>query len=370
MQANAHRFAGLSLLRSGAVQRASLLSLASVRYWLMLLCSMLALPAVADEADARQWLERMSHALATRNYEGKFYHLSDSQSEAMRIIHRVVAGQITERVVSLDGGGREIVRTDKEITCFLPDQRAVLVERRTDSSPLIAALPTYSKGLESHYSIDTGAIGKVLGHKTQLVVVSPRDEYRYGYRLWLDYESAMPLKSQLCDREGKVIEQILFAELNLRDDIDAASLKPDVSTEGFTWYRQDAGPPDLDKLPQRWRIDSLPAGFKLTNSRLQVIAGSRTAQHFVYSDGLASVSIFIEPRDPKGKAERMRGLARLGSAFAYSREVDGHQVTAVGEVPAATVKVVAGAVKAMPGRAPAPRASTPEARPAPEPLRH
>jgi hypothetical protein len=147
------------------------------------MCTVLALPAVADEADARQWLERMSLALATRNYEGKFYHLSDSQSEAMRVIHRVVDGQVTERVVSLDGGGREIVRTDKEITCFLPDQRAVLVERRTDRRPLIAALPSYSKGLEPHYRIDTGAIGKVLGHKTQLVVVSPRDQYRYGYRI-------------------------------------------------------------------------------------------------------------------------------------------------------------------------------------------
>src|SRR5690606_9723081 len=107
----------------------------------------------------------------------------------------------------------------------------------------LAALPNYSESLEQHYSIEkVGKVTKALGRKVQMIVVLPRDQYRYGYRLWLDQETAMPLKSQLNDRHGRVIEQILFAELNFRDRIPMSELKPAVSAEGFRWLRQDSQP--------------------------------------------------------------------------------------------------------------------------------
>src|SRR5687768_9175046 len=174
-------------------------------------------PAHAGDREARAWLERMSESLATRNYEGRFFHLRDSRSETLRIIHRVDKGKVTERLVSLDGSGREIIRNQKEVICYLPDRRTVLVEKRTDDSTLLAAVPSYNEQLELHYSIETGPSTKALGRRTQVILVQPRDQFRYGYRLWLDHETAMPLKSQLCDRNGKVIEQILFAEVNFKD---------------------------------------------------------------------------------------------------------------------------------------------------------
>jgi sigma-E factor negative regulatory protein RseB len=174
-------------------------------------------------------------------------------------------------------------------------------------------------------------------------MVQPRDQFRYGYRLWLDDETAMPLKSQLRDRNGKVIEQILFAELNFRDRIPAESLKPSMSGEGFRWVRQDVQPQLAGSQVGGWDVIRLPAGFRLTTWRMQIIAGSSApVQHLVYSDGLASVSVFIEPSDPQ--AEPMRGLAKVGAAFAFSRALDGHQVTAVGEVPPVTVQAIAAGV--------------------------
>jgi sigma-E factor negative regulatory protein RseB len=153
----------------------------------------------------------------------------------------------------------------------------------------------------------------------------------------------MPLKSQLCDRDGNVIEQILFAELNFRERIPATDLKPAVTGEGFAWVKQDAEQPRISRATVGWQVIRLPAGFRLTTWRLQFIAGSRVpVQHLVYSDGLASVSVFIEPRNPQ--TEPMRGLAKVGAAFAYSRDLDGHQVTAVGEVPAETVEAIASGV--------------------------
>lgn len=338
-----------------------------VRYtWLLILCT-LALPAYAGDPEAREWLARMSRALANQNYDGRFFHLNEARSETLRIIHRVDRGRVTERLVSLDGSGREIIRNESEVICYLPDVRTVLVEKRTDNNPLLDALPSYSKGLEEHYSIEkVGGVVKALGRKTQMILVQPRDEYRYGYRLWLDQETAMPLKSQLCDRDGKVIEQILFAELNLRDRIGADELKPAVSGEGFKWLRQDVQQPRISNAVMGWNVVHLPAGFRLTTWRIQIIAGSSApVRHLVYSDGLASVSVFIEPRN--GEAAQMRGLAKLGAAVAYSRDVEDQTVTVVGEVPIATVQAMAASVKRQdavksPALTAAPAASLPATR--------
>lgn len=314
-----------------------------IRYCLLVVCCAVTLPAQAGDPEARQWLERMSRALATQNYDGRFFHLSQSRSETMRIIHRVDKGKITERLVSLDGSGREIVRNEAEVICYLPDRRVVLVEKRTDDNQLLAALPTYNENIETLYNIErSGRVVKALGRRTQMIVVQPRDQYRYGYRLWLDQETAMPLKSQLFDSKGNVIEQILFAELNLRDRIPADEIKASISGEGFKWLRQDAQP-RLANTVVGWSVTRLPAGFRLTTWRMQIIAGSpQPVRHLVYSDGLASVSVFIEPRDMQ--AAPMHGLAKVGAAFAFSRDLDGHQVTAVGEVPAATVEAIAAGV--------------------------
>ena len=130
----------------------------------------------------------------------------------------------------------------------------------------------------------------------------------------------MPLKSQLCDRNGNVIEQILFAEINLRDRIPAESIK------AVRQRAKDfAGCVRIDATRRSasiaWRLerDTPAAGFRLTTWRLQIIAGSNApVRHLVYSDGLASVSVFIEPRDPQ--AEPMNGLAKVGAAFVFSRE--------------------------------------------------
>jgi sigma-E factor negative regulatory protein RseB len=314
-------------------------------YSLALLTVLLAIaPALhAADREAREWLERMSRSLSTRNYEGRFFHVRNSRSETMRIIHRVDRGKVTERLVSLDGSGREIIRNQSEVICYLPDRRTVLVEKRTDDSTLLAAVPAYNDQLEAHYSIQRGPSTKALGRRTQVIMVQPRDQFRYGYRLWLDYETAMPLMSQLRDSNGVVIEQILFAELNFRDSIPPELLKPAVTGEGYRWLRQDVQQANVVQTPAGWNVIRVPAGFRRTTVRMQVIAGSNTpVLHLVYSDGLASVSVFIEPRNPQ--TEEMNGLAKVGAAFAYSRNLDGHQVTAVGEVPAATVEAIAAGV--------------------------
>jgi sigma-E factor negative regulatory protein RseB len=327
----------------------------------------LALPQRSLSADdARDWLEKMNRALATRNYDGTFFHLSEGRVETMRIVHRVKAGRVTERLLSLDGSGREFVRNNDELTCYLPDQRTVLVEARQDRGPFLGSLPQFGADVNEFYRIESLPASRVLGRAARVIAVTPKDQFRFGYRLWLDENSAMPLKTQLCDARGQVIEQILFARLELPESIPDSDLTPAVHTEGMRWVRQgpshDTAPPALSA----YRASDLPPGFRLTVAGAQTLGGATVpATHLVYSDGLATVSVFVEAQPDRKAAGNaassaqsdlppMQGLARVGSGFAFSTVVQGHQVTAVGEVPAQTVEFIAHSVKSFSGDLPHP----------------
>jgi sigma-E factor negative regulatory protein RseB len=324
-----------------------------------LLLAAVPLRTIASD-EPREWLEKMNRALATRNYDGTFFHLSGGRVETMRIVHRVRAGRVTERLVSLDGSGREFVRNNDELTCYLPDQHTVLVEPRQDRGPFLGSLPQFGADVNEFYRIESLPNSRVLGRSARVIMVNPKDQFRFGYRLWLDENTAMPLKTQLCDSRGQVIEQILFARLDMPENIPDIDLTPAVRTEGMRWVRQGASHDSASPALSAYRASELPPGFRLTVSGEQTLGGAtEPASHLVYSDGLATVSVFVEaPREPNSGSDDkprtpteppMQGLARVGSGYAFSTMVQGHQVTAVGEVPAQTVEFIAHSVKSFNG---------------------
>jgi sigma-E factor negative regulatory protein RseB len=326
---------------------------------------LMALPLRSFGADdPRDWLQKMNQALATRNYDGTFFHLSEGRVETMRIVHRVRAGHVTERLQSLDGSGREFVRNNDELTCYLPDQHTILVEPRPDHGPFLGSLPQFGADVNDFYRIESLPTTHILGRTARVIAVTPKDQFRFGYRLWLDEKTAMPLKTQLCDASGQVIEQIFFARLDMPESIPDSDLAPAVRTDGMRWVRQgpshDSAPPALSAF----RASELPPGFRLTVEGAQTIGGATIpASHLVYSDGLATVSVFVEapPDEARGTSvgadaaasapsePPMQGLARVGSGYAFSTVVQGHQVTAVGEVPAKTVEFIAHSVTSSAG---------------------
>jgi sigma-E factor negative regulatory protein RseB len=325
--------------------------------------ALLSAPVLAVD-DARQWLEKMNQALATRNYDGTFMHVSGGRSETMRIVHRVRGGKVTERLQSLDGSGREFVRNEGELTCYLPDQHTVLIEPRQEASPFLGNLPQFGSAAADFYEVESLQSTRVLNRPVRVIAVTPKDQYRFGYRLWLDEKTGMPLKTQLCDAQGQSIEQIIFAKLEMPDSIPDSDLAPSVHTEGMRLVRQ--GPSREPAMPgmATFKASELPPGFRLTIEGAQTLGGADVpTSHFVYSDGLATVSVFIEmprtagatsptaPRPPA--AAPMEGLSRVGSGYAYSSVVEGHQVTAVGEVPAQTVELLVHSIKSS--GSPAPR---------------
>ncbi len=298
----------------------------------------------ADDGEAHAWLERMHRAVEELNYEGVFVHMHGGRAETHYVVHRYMDGRVSERIVSLDGAGREIVRHEDEVTCILPDQRTVLVEGRRELSPLVSALPSSAAALGVHYELLLHGQTRIAERPTEVLTIQPLDGYRYGYKLWLDRQTAMPLKTQMRDETGEVVEQILFTNISMPDYIPASALAPVTSTEGFTWLRRATGE-DRGEQRVEWRAAAVPAGFRLTAASVSMMADSAyPVQHLVYSDGLASVSVFIE--DPQAEGDWTLGLARVGGANAYSLRHAGRVVTAIGEVPARTVEAIARSLEA------------------------
>lgn len=296
--------------------------------------------AQAPAQEARDWLERMNSAVEELNYRGTFVHvLLDGTPETLEIVHRNEDGESGERILSLDGAGREIVRKGDQVQGILPDQRIVLLESRRDVSPLVARLPSSSDELEAHYEITLGGNARVADRAVRVLEIRPRDEFRYGYRLWLDETTAMPLRSQLFDERGRVVEQIHFTAIEVPADIPAADLEATIDTTGFTTLRAPEISPSA-AANISWRAVVVPGGFKLSVATQSQMAGSDTpVEHLVYSDGLATVSVFIEARETK--ADVGEGFSNFGSTNAFSTTLRGRKVTAMGEVPPQTVRTIA-----------------------------
>lgn len=307
-----------------------------------------ALKTSPEQLPAR-WLERMNEALTTRNYDGTFSHWHGGHVEMLRIIHRVQDGTVSERLASLDGSGREFVRTGASLSCYLPDRRTVVVEQRPAQESLVG-FPAFDDQTASFYDIRDMGRARLNRRDTHMIAVSPKDEYRYGYRLWIDESTAMPLKTQLCDAKGHVIEQIVFASLTLRPHIPDSAFKPEVSTAGFQWLRNDAPPAASAARGLAWNAMRLPPGFKMSGRSAQTMPGSADpVDHLVFTDGLASVSVFVEPqRPPRAGEAPLPEAAAVGSSSAFTTVIDGHKITAVGEVPPDTVRLIATQLKAEP----------------------
>jgi len=302
--------------------------------------------------DPRAWLERMERALASRNYQGTFVHELDGQTETLTIVHRVNGNEIAERIASLDGSGREVIRHNGELTAYFPDQRVVLVESGPKEGLLLTELLRLDTAASDMYRLSEEPPTRVSGRASHVVAVDPLDDLRYGYRVWIDDASAMPLKTQLRASDGRIVEQLVFTELSLRARIPDAALLPAVIARDYRWLRHAAPTSVTDsQMPAgNWGAAGLPPGFHLTANSTQILAGAgKAVTHLVFSDGLASVSVFVEPEPRRGSlppgVAAPATMTSVGSSSALQTEVNGHKVTAIGEVPPATVRAITGSLR-------------------------
>jgi len=320
---------------------------------------------VDTDTDVASMIRSMADALRTLNYEGTFVHLADDNLTSLRIVHVHDGGGERERLSALDGEAREVLRDHSLVTCIWPDSRSVVVGTSKPRSPLPAI--DASLGDNRHYRLSALPDDRVADRPVHGIEVAPRDGLRYGYRFWIDRTNAMLLRSMLLDERGHPLEQMLFTRIEYPDAIDPARFE--ITTDGAErgWLdaelarvtsAQTAGARATgEETPTattdaRIRFDGLPDGFRRMPHDGSGMPGTPgetgPVSHVMLGDGVAMVSVYVEHATVDAQDDSVAGPARMGALNAYGLSLANAFVTAVGEVPAETVRRIARATRVSP----------------------
>jgi len=293
--------------------------------------------ARAEDVAPEELLTRMSASLHALDFQGSFIYEHDGRVDALRIFH-LGGERERERLVSLTGPRGEIVRDDRTITCLQAGAVPTLFANRSRAQ-LLPLVPNIS-ALSPQYSIVANGEDRVAGYVARVIDIAPRDQYRYGYRLWLQKDNQLLLRSAVLDAARRPLEQFMFVALDIGTKPSETDLLPGESLASAVAPSDEAR---VDSKP-RWVVAQAPAGFRLVRTQ-RPQNGAQQAEHLVYSDGLASVSIYVEPHaDPAeivAESASVRGVLSV-----HARSVGGLRITALGDVPPATVKAMVLGVRA------------------------
>lgn len=298
----------------------------------------------APPQDALAWLKKIYLASQKLSYSGTFVYRQGERSESSRITRIVNAAGDAEKLEALDGVRREIVRSGDEVRCYLPDDKTVKVDRRSKHPTFPALLPAQNSSLSEHYAVSKEETARIAGYECQAIALKPKDEYRYGYKLWADIASGMLLKARIVNEKGEAVEEFTFTQLTIGGNIEKELVKSSFAGESRQWRVENAGVVRADLAKSGWSVNAAIPGFhKVVEIRRQ-LRPSQPVNQVVYSDGLAAVSVFIEPVELRQDAVR-QGLSTMGAVNIYTRELANHVVTVVGEAPARTVRQIGDAVE-------------------------
>lgn len=303
--------------------------------------------AAESKPDPQSLINQMSAASRSLNYDGVFMYRIGNQINTMRIVHKVTEDGVHEKLTSLTGHANEIIRDNEQVKCYFPENNSLLIDESRLGKLVSSYLPSPIESISDYYTFETVGQGRVAGRNAWVVNIRPRDEFRYGYQLWIDEQSKLLLKSELKNQTGTPLEQIIFAQIQISGDIDDALLKPSFSDKGVTLINNiQHSQSQTNEHVLQWKATWMPAGFNMNeHSRQAMMTSDIPVDHLVYSDGLAMVSIFIEKLSLKpGKNE---GPSKFGGVNTYSTTANGYQITAVGEVPTETVKQMADSVESL-----------------------
>lgn len=295
------------------------------------------LPLAADSfSEAKVWLERMANAMQQLDYQGTFVYVRGSDVETIRLTHVRVDGIVLERMVAVSGPQREIMRDQNGVRAILGTQSQPLQDPMFTG----AVFPDFSLSAlykaKERYIFEVGGEGRIAGHQGRKISIIPRDQFRFGYELWLEQDSGLLLRWVLYDPDRHALAKLMFTDLVTGAAVDHAGLQTATPPQRFVAVQQAS--PKLEKPlaaePAISAPQGVPPGFRMAaHSRAE---GETDFEHLVFSDGLASVSIYLESAtQPGGIAP---GLTRMGTTSAWSGQKGLSRVTTVGEVPPLTLK--------------------------------
>ena len=321
----------------------------------LLLLAVLALPInlsaeVTNTTVVHNWLDRMASAMEEIDYQGTFVYVQDGNIDSMRITHVYDGESSSERLYSVTGPRREIIRSNGELKCFFAEDQSIVIDKQLAQQVFPAIPVDLLTRPDARYKLRLGGQERVAGHTAQVIEITPLDKFRYGYSLWLEIETGVLLKSVLRDSEQLALAKLMFTEIRFGEEVDHAELQPSAPMGEYVNITPSVplGEPALPGEQPQWHSEQLPAGFYLSSHNHDNNENGKVFEHLVYSDGLASVSVYIESVSEEQAITS--GLSRIGALNAYARQRDDLQITAIGEVPELTVKTIAETIqKALPG---------------------
>jgi sigma-E factor negative regulatory protein RseB len=285
-------------------------------------------------AEGMHLVRQMADAARQLNYSGTFVYRHGSQIETSRIWHLTDASGDYERLETLDGPRREIVRNNEEVTCFYPAAKTAKMERWTPGRRFPAVGSEQLAAVVANYTVRKGPIDRVAGYDCQLAILEPRDNLRYGHAFCAELKTGLPLRAKTFNERNETVELFAFTQVQIGGDIPREKLQPsyDTSAPGWKVEPSELGPNAETSLP--WTVVNPPAGFRKVLELTRKIQGKSTSQ-LVFSDGIAAVSVFLEPSVAGTRAAQE--LTHQGAINIFIRPQAGYTITALGEAPAATV---------------------------------
>ncbi len=301
-------------------------------------------PAVWASAsdNAESWLDRMSEAMRTLNYEGELVYQHGDRIKVLHMIHTVNQGRERERLISLNGVPREVVRDEEAVRCVLPNAKAVSVDRRGGRYDFPALAPLAARELAHLYRVELGEEARVAGRPVRGIAVEPLDAYRYGHRFYLDQEHFLPLKQEVMGAGGERISLMMYSRIKVDPTLPFDASGPSAHSKSFNLIEYQPRQAMKESTPDRWHLKRLPPGFQIRHRDFRQSEDGATLEHLVLGDGLASVSLYLEKADPE---KGFDGASRMGAVNIFGRQVDGYQIVVIGEVPAATTRFIARALE-------------------------
>lgn len=298
-----------------------------------------------------EWLVRMHEAsMKKRSYIGTLVQSSRDGMSSARIWHACDGTSQVERIESLTGAPRSSIRKDDKLVTFMPEAKLVRMEKREGlgaGTSFTELLKPGANQIPDFYTVKSLGSERIAGLDADVVQLNPRDGFRYGYRIWTERKNALVLKLQTLDAGGAVLEQAAFSELQMDAPVRADKLKS-MMKPGEGWRVEQADVVKTTASAEGWNLKAAVPGFKSVSchkrgsAQAGLTGGDGTVQ-WVFSDGLATVSLFLEGFDKARHTQE--GLASSGATNSLFRRMNEHFLTAVGEVPPQTLRNFAAALE-------------------------
>ena len=301
--------------------------------------------APADARSLNDWLLRMHEASRNQSYTATFVLSSGASMASAKIWHVCQGGQQMERLDTLTGAPRSSFRHNDQVITFMPEQKVARSEKRESLGLFPERFPSADSRIADFYRVRPEGSGRVAGVEADIIVLIPRDTMRFGYRVWAERKSGLVVKLQTLDLDGKVLEQAAFSELQLDAPVKMDKLMQMMArVEGYRIEK----PVRIKTTAsaEGWILKTPVAGFSAMScykrpasaAAVPAAEGEEPLQ-WIFSDGLASVSIFIEPFDRQRHLQE--SSLSLGATQTLTRQLDAYWITVMGEVPLSTLRIFA-----------------------------